>query len=111
LGDISKLSAEQVCIDAKYEGYIKRQEADIERIKRLSEHQIADDVDYSAMLHLRAEAKEKLEKFRPANLSQASRISGITPADIAILTVYTTGNIKSEIQNIENKIKNTVIYL
>ncbi|MDR2642851.1 MAG: tRNA uridine-5-carboxymethylaminomethyl(34) synthesis enzyme MnmG [Planctomycetaceae bacterium] len=91
LSDISKQSAEQVCIDAKYEGYIKRQEVDIERIQRLAIHRIPEDTDYSAMQHLRAEAREKLEKFRPANLSQASRISGITPADIAILTVYTNG--------------------
>jgi tRNA uridine 5-carboxymethylaminomethyl modification enzyme len=91
LGNIAKDSAEQVCIDVKYEGYIKRQELDIERLRRLETHQIPQSVDYSAMKHLRAEAKEKLEKFKPENLSQASRISGITPADIAIVTVYTTG--------------------
>ncbi|MDR0392501.1 MAG: tRNA uridine-5-carboxymethylaminomethyl(34) synthesis enzyme MnmG [Planctomycetaceae bacterium] len=88
LNNISKQSAEQVCIDTKYEGYIKRQETDIERVQRLAERRIPDDMDYSTMQHLRAEAREKLEKFRPINLSQASRISGITPADIAILTVY-----------------------
>jgi tRNA uridine 5-carboxymethylaminomethyl modification enzyme len=90
LQKISKQSAEQVCIDVKYEGYIKRQESDIERVKRLATHKIPDDIDYSSMKHLRIEAKEKLEKFRPIDLSQASRISGITPADIAILSVYTS---------------------
>ncbi|MDR2763143.1 MAG: tRNA uridine-5-carboxymethylaminomethyl(34) synthesis enzyme MnmG [Planctomycetaceae bacterium] len=94
LSDISSRSAEQVCIDVKYEGYIKRQEADVERVKRLSMLMISEDVDYSAMKHLRIEAREKLEKFRPINLSQASRISGITPADIAVLTVYTSGKEK-----------------
>ncbi|MDR1052579.1 MAG: tRNA uridine-5-carboxymethylaminomethyl(34) synthesis enzyme MnmG [Planctomycetaceae bacterium] len=90
LNNISPQSAEQVCIDTKYDGYIKRQEADIERVQRLAAHKIPDNIDYSAMRHLRIEAKEKLKKFRPNNLSQASRISGITPADIAVLTVYTS---------------------
>ncbi|MDR1479197.1 MAG: tRNA uridine-5-carboxymethylaminomethyl(34) synthesis enzyme MnmG [Planctomycetaceae bacterium] len=96
LKDISKQSAEQVCIDTKYDGYIKRQDADIERVQRLAAYRISDDVDYLAMRHLRVEAREKLEKFRPVNLSQASRISGITPADIAVLTVYASGKINKK---------------
>jgi tRNA uridine 5-carboxymethylaminomethyl modification enzyme len=88
LADISKQSAEQVCIDAKYDGYIKRQEIDIERSRKLAARRIPDDVNYSIMKHLRSEAKEKLEKIRPIDLAQASRISGITPSDIAVLTVY-----------------------
>jgi tRNA uridine 5-carboxymethylaminomethyl modification enzyme len=88
LGKISKAAAEQVCIDAKYEGYIKRQEIDIERSSRLGARRIPPETDYGLMKHLRSEAREKLEKIRPADLSQASRISGITPSDIAVLTVY-----------------------
>ncbi|MCL2744119.1 MAG: tRNA uridine-5-carboxymethylaminomethyl(34) synthesis enzyme MnmG [Planctomycetaceae bacterium] len=88
LSEISAEAAEQVCIDAKYGGYIKRQEVDIERNRKLEHRKIPENVDYSAMKHLRYEAREKLEKIQPVNLAQASRISGITPADIAVLTVY-----------------------
>jgi tRNA uridine 5-carboxymethylaminomethyl modification enzyme len=88
LSGISKQAAEQVCIDTKYDGYIKRQEIDIERSRRLEEQRIPAETDYSAMKHLRSEAKEKLERIQPLDLAQASRISGITPADIAVLTVY-----------------------
>ena len=88
LSEISPQAAEQVCIDVKYEGYIKRQEIDIDRMRRLESRTIPPETDYGAMKHLRGEAKEKLEKIRPIDLAQASRISGITPADIAVLTVY-----------------------
>jgi len=88
LAEISPQAAEQVCIDVKYDGYIKRQEIDIDRMRRLESRTIPPETDYGAMKHLRGEAKEKLEKIRPIDLAQASRISGITPADIAVLTVY-----------------------
>jgi len=88
LTKISPQAAEQVCVDVKYDGYIKRQEIDIERSRRLESRVIPSETDYGAMKHLRGEAKEKLEKIRPIDLAQASRISGITPADIAVLTVY-----------------------
>jgi tRNA uridine 5-carboxymethylaminomethyl modification enzyme len=88
LASFSKQAAEQVCIDTKYDGYIKRQEADIERSRKLAEQRIPDNINYSTMKHLRREAREKLEKIRPLNLSQASRISGITPSDITVLAVY-----------------------
>ncbi|MCL2709639.1 MAG: tRNA uridine-5-carboxymethylaminomethyl(34) synthesis enzyme MnmG [Planctomycetaceae bacterium] len=88
LAKISAQAAEQVCIDVKYDGYIKRQEIDIDRMRRLESRAIPPETDYGAMKHLRGEAKEKLEKIRPIDLAQASRISGITPADIAVLTVY-----------------------
>ena len=80
--------AEQVEYDTKYAGYIERDQVRIEKQKRLSEKRIPDKIDYSAITHLRAEAKEKLERIRPASLGQASRISGITPADIALLLVH-----------------------
>ena len=88
LSAISPQAAEQVCIDVKYDGYIKRQEIDIERMRRLESRIIPPETDYGAMKHLKSEAREKLEKIRPINLAQASRISGITPADIAVLMVY-----------------------
>jgi tRNA uridine 5-carboxymethylaminomethyl modification enzyme len=88
LSKISPQSAKQVCVDVKYEGYIKRQEIDIERSRRLESRAIPPETDYGAMKHLRGEAREKLEKIRPIDLAQASRISGITPAALAVLTVY-----------------------
>ncbi len=80
--------AEQVETDAKYSGYVHRQEQEIERSRKMKLRKIPANVDYTAMKHLRSEAKEKLEKIRPLDLSQASRISGITPADLALLTMY-----------------------
>ncbi len=88
LSEISPQAAEQVCIDAKYDGYIKRQELDVARSRNLARHRIPESADYAAMKHLRFEAREKLERIRPIDLAQAGRIPGITPADIAVLTVY-----------------------
>lgn len=79
--------AEQLSIDAKYAGYIERQETEIARARKLGAKKIPENFDYAALPHLRAEAKEKLSKIRPVDLAQASRITGITPADIALLTV------------------------
>ena len=80
--------AEQVCYDIKYAGYIARQEVQIERQKRLANKQIPETLDYGSLTQMRIEAKEKLTKIRPVNLAQASRISGITPADLALLTAH-----------------------
>ena len=85
LGQIASDVAWQVECDIKYAGYIARQEVDIARQKRLAEKRIPDDLNYSAIKQLRTEAREKLAKIRPTSLAQASRISGITPADIALL--------------------------
>ena len=68
--------------DVKYSGYVDRQQAMIDRRRRLAEKKIPDEFDYESMTHLRNEAKEKLTKFRPVNIDQAQRISGITRADI-----------------------------
>ena len=84
---VSPEVAEQLSIDAKYAGYIERQETEIARAAKLGAKKIPDHFDYSALIHLRAEAKEKLSAVRPMNLAQAARITGITPADIALLTV------------------------
>ncbi|QEG23765.1 tRNA uridine-5-carboxymethylaminomethyl(34) synthesis enzyme MnmG [Mariniblastus fucicola] len=73
---------QQVTYDVKYSGYVTRQQTMIDRRRRLAEKKIPDHFDYEAMTHLRREAKEKLTKFRPANIDQAQRISGITRADI-----------------------------
>jgi tRNA uridine 5-carboxymethylaminomethyl modification enzyme len=79
---------EQVEIEAKYEGYIERQSAEVERIRRLEERAIPSDFDYDSVDGFRKEARESLKHFRPATLGQASRIYGVTPADVAILMVY-----------------------
>ncbi|MBM4003810.1 MAG: tRNA uridine-5-carboxymethylaminomethyl(34) synthesis enzyme MnmG [Planctomycetes bacterium] len=80
--------AEQVSIDVKYQGYVTRQESRIEQLNRLREHRIPDSMNYELIVHLRAEARQKLTRIRPGNLDQASRISGITPADLALLLAH-----------------------
>jgi tRNA uridine 5-carboxymethylaminomethyl modification enzyme len=85
------LSAEviqQVEIEIKYAGYIDRQEVEVEKFKTLESKQIPDAFDYASVPSLRTEARVKLQKIRPHTLGQASRISGVSPADIAILTVW-----------------------
>jgi tRNA uridine 5-carboxymethylaminomethyl modification enzyme len=79
---------EQVEIAVKYEGYIDRQEIEIERFKSVEEKQIPSWLNYQEVPSLRTEARSKLEKIRPATLGQASRISGVSPSDIAILMVW-----------------------
>ena len=74
--------------DAKYEGYLKKGFEQIEKTKRLEDKQLPPDIDYLAIDGLRIEAKQKLDKIRPTSLGQASRISGVNPADIAVLMVY-----------------------
>jgi tRNA uridine 5-carboxymethylaminomethyl modification enzyme len=78
----------QVVCDIKYEGYVARQGCEIERQKRLAMKTIPETLDYDRLTHLRAEAREKLSRIRPASFAQAGRISGITPADLALLTAY-----------------------
>jgi tRNA uridine 5-carboxymethylaminomethyl modification enzyme len=79
---------QQVEIAIKYAGYIDRQQSDVEKFKSLEGKQIPDSFDYSTVPSLRNEARQKLAKLRPATLGQASRISGVSPADISILTVW-----------------------
>jgi len=88
LGAFSPEVAEQVTYDTKYAGYLARQENAIARQARLAQRRIPDDFDFQRLSHMRAEAREKLARFRPADLAQAGRISGITPADLAVLMVY-----------------------
>lgn len=79
---------EQVVLGAKYAGYIERQAAEVERFRKLENKAIPSTFDYSGVSQLRVEAREKLGRIRPANLGQASRVSGITPADLAVLLFY-----------------------
>ena len=79
---------EQVEIRIKYDGYIKRQQAQIEQMQRLEKKLMPEDINYSEISGLRLEARQKLDKIRPASLGQASRISGVSPSDIAVLLIY-----------------------
>src|SRR5579884_1914560 len=85
---VSRSAVEQVILEAKYSGYIHRQAEQVERFQRLESRPIPAHFDYTAVPQLRAEAREKLSRIRPLNLGQASRISGISPADLAVLLVY-----------------------
>jgi tRNA uridine 5-carboxymethylaminomethyl modification enzyme len=79
---------EQVVLEAKYAGYIERQAGQVERFSRMENRSIPAHLDYNAIAQMRAEAKEKFTRIRPANIGQASRVSGITPADLAVLLFY-----------------------
>ena len=80
--------SEQAEISIKYEGYIARQMAQVNQFRRLENKRLPDGIDYNKLEGLRLEARQKLDKIRPASLGQASRISGVSPADIAVLTIY-----------------------
>ena len=80
-----------VAIRIKYEGYIKRELAEVERQRKLEEKILPTDISYKDILGLRLEAAEKLDKIRPMNIGQASRISGVNPADISVLLIYLAG--------------------
>ena len=79
---------EQVEISVKYEGYIQRQQKQVEELRRMERHKLPPDLDYQAIQGLRLEAREKLSAVRPLDLGQAGRISGVSPADIAVLMIY-----------------------
>ncbi|MCR5639860.1 MAG: tRNA uridine-5-carboxymethylaminomethyl(34) synthesis enzyme MnmG [Lachnospiraceae bacterium] len=79
---------EQVNINIKYEGYIERQKKQVEHFKKIEEKKIPENINYDDVASLRIEARQKLSKLRPINIGQASRISGVSPADISVLLVY-----------------------
>lgn len=79
---------EQININLKYEGYIKRQQQQVEHFKKLEKRQIPTDINYDDIGNLRKEARQKLKDIRPASVGQASRISGVSPADISVLLIY-----------------------
>lgn len=86
--NLPKAVTEQAEIRLKYDGYIKRQLKQVEEFTRMEERALPADIDYSKVTGLRIEAREKLEKIRPVSFGQASRISGVSPADISVLMVY-----------------------
>jgi tRNA uridine 5-carboxymethylaminomethyl modification enzyme len=91
LSAVDREVARQVSYDVKYEGYIARQQIEVSRQQRLANKRIPEGFDFGSMTHLRAEAREKLVAVRPIDLAQAGRISGVTPADIALIMVHLEG--------------------
>ena len=87
---------EQVEITIRYEGYIERQYRQVEQFKKLEKKLIPHDIDYNDVSSLRLEARQKLEKFRPVNIGQASRIGGVNPADISVLIIYLDSLVKGK---------------
>lgn len=87
---------EAVETELKYEGYIKRQKADIKEMQRLEQKLLPEDINYSDIKGLRLEAVEKLDRVRPANIGQAGRISGVSPADISVLLIWLSISAKGE---------------
>ena len=88
LEPLSPVAAEEVDVEVKYKGYIDKQKQEVMRAMKLENRLLPDDIDYSALHELSSEAAEKLEKQRPLSIGQASRISGVSPADISVLMVY-----------------------
>ena len=88
LAEISPEVAKQIVTDARYAGYVARQAVEIDRQQRLARRRIPADFDFSTIAHLRAEAREQLDRIRPVDLAQAARVSGITPADVAVLMLH-----------------------
>ena len=86
--DLDREIVEEVEIQVKYEGYIKLQEQQVEKFKKLETKMIPEDIDYNELKGLRIEARQKLNKIKPNSVGQASRISGVSPADITVLLIY-----------------------
>lgn len=87
-GEFSQDVIEQINIEIKYEGYIERQRHQVEQFKKIEKKLIPEDIDYDDVSSLRLEARQKLKKFKPVSVGQASRISGVSPADVSVLLVY-----------------------
>jgi len=85
---LAPAEAEQVEIQIKYEGYINRQLRQVEAFRRMEDKLLGEDLDYEKIDGLRIEARQKLSKIRPRSVGQASRISGVSPADISVLLIY-----------------------
>ncbi len=88
--------ARMVEMELKYEGYIRRQQADIEEARRLEGKKLPAGLDYSQVLGLRLEAVEKLNQVKPENLGQAGRVSGVSPADISVLMIWLAAQEKKQ---------------
>ena len=87
-GGVPEYIVRKAEIEIKYKGYIKKQLAQVEQFKKLESRQLPADIDYSQIKGIRIEAAQKLAKNRPASVGQASRISGISPADISVLLIW-----------------------
>ena len=85
---LTKQEKEEVEIQIKYEGYIKMQEAQVEKFKKLESKLLPENIDYEELKGISLEGRQKLNKFKPRSIGQASRISGVSPADISVLLVY-----------------------
>ena len=96
--ELSEGVKEQVNIHIKYEGYIKRQQKQVEQFQKMESKKIPEDIDYEDVGSLRIEARQKLAAYSPANLGQASRISGVSPADISVLMVYLESHYRKDRQ-------------
>ena len=90
--ELSKAEKEQVEIQIKYEGYIKLQEKQVEEFKKLENKILPKDIEYSSLKGISLEARQKLDKHKPNSVGQASRISGVSPADISVLLIYLSQN-------------------
>lgn len=86
--DLPEDVAEQAEIDIKYDGYIRRQLKQVEQFRKLEQKRIPEDLDYEKIPSLRLEAVQKLKLCKPISIGQASRISGVSPADLSVLLVY-----------------------
>ena len=89
--NLSEQEKEEVEIQIKYEGYIKMQEAQVEKFKKIESKLLPEDLDYSKIKGISLEARQKLDKLKPYSIGQASRISGVSPADISVLLIYMQG--------------------
>ena len=86
--ELSKAEAQEVEIQVKYEGYIKMQEEQVKKFKKLEDKKLSEDINYDDIKGLRIEARQKLNKVKPLSIGQASRISGVSPADVSVLLIY-----------------------
>jgi tRNA uridine 5-carboxymethylaminomethyl modification enzyme len=86
--ELTRAEAEQVEISIKYRGYIEKQQRQVEEFSRMEARKLPENIDYDAINGVRLEARQKLSQMRPLNIGQASRISGVSPADIAAIMVY-----------------------
>jgi tRNA uridine 5-carboxymethylaminomethyl modification enzyme len=93
--NVSTAAKQQVEIEVKYEGYLARQLVQIDRARKMEDLKLPPDIDYQSLKHLSKEARTKLSKFQPMTLGQASRIAGVSPADISVLMIYLKSRLKN----------------
>ena len=93
--ELDRQVTEEVEVMVKYEGYIEMQKKQVEGFKKLEKKYLPEDVDYNTIKGIRLEARQKLNKYKPYSIGQASRISGVSPADISVLLIYLEQNKKT----------------